>query len=295
MKWAFTLLSLSLATLSYAKLTIGTYNIRNFDYDERERIHTDKPALENILKGLKFDLLGVNEIGNVPEFNNFIGGRMPGYDVSLSKCGGAHGQHLGFVYNKTKLKLLKLTEEMAFSGEGSSGGCFTGSRPAVVGLFEEIATKQQFYAVQHHLKSGSNAGDLQNRARQFRLMQDLAKRLTASVPSLVMMGDLNTTGYRDRTGDYKNFTALLTAAGLTNLSAKIGCSAYWWGGTEDGIESPSHLDHVLMTGAMLQNKASQSVVGGHCKAVSCREASPAELGVSYTGVSDHCPQTATIR
>jgi hypothetical protein len=32
--------------MAHAALTVGTYNIRNFDYDERARIRTDKPAAE---------------------------------------------------------------------------------------------------------------------------------------------------------------------------------------------------------------------------------------------------------
>lgn len=294
MKLAVSLCCLLVSSLVQASLTIGTYNIRNFDYDERARINTNKPALENILKGLRSDLLGVTEINNVSEFNSFIGRKLPGHDVVLSNCGGAHGQHLGFVYNKAKLKLINFTEEAAFSGEG--GGCFAGSRPAAVALFEEISTRERFYAIQLHLKSGGNAADMQKRAQQYQLLQRLVKRLVASgVPSVLAMGDMNTTGYTARDNDYRSFEAMLRGAALNNLSANIGCSAYWWGGTDDGKESPSLLDHILATGPMLKNRTAASTVGAHCRAVSCREASPAQLGISYTGVSDHCPQTATIR
>lgn len=293
MKWTLGLGFLLASTLSYAGLTIGTYNIRNFDYDERARIRTDKPVLANTLKALKFDLLGVNEINNIAEFNAFVGGKLVGYDVALSNCGGAHGQHLGFVYNKTKLKLVSFSEEAQFSGQG--GGCFAGSRPAAVGLFEEISTKERFYAIQVHLKSGGNASDMTKRQQQYKQIQQLVRRLSATVPSVVVMGDMNTTGYLGRDSDYKSFTAMLANAGMSDLSANVGCTAYWWGGTEDGIETPSLLDHVLATGAMLKNKAAATTVGAHCKAVSCREASPKQLGSTYTGVSDHCPQTATIR
>lgn len=287
---------LLISGLTSASLTIGTYNIRNFDYDERERINTDKLTLANILRDLNFDLLGVNEIAHTAEFNRLIGSKLPEMDVTLSNCGGAHGQHLGFVYKKSKLRLVKTQEQMEFSGEGNQGGCFAGSRPAYVGLFEDVATRERFYAVQLHLKSGSNAGDMAKRARQYQLMQELVKKLTATdVKSVVMMGDMNTTGYLDKDEDYRRFTAMVSGAKLTDLSAKLGCSAYWWGGTEDGIESPSLLDHVLVAGPIVTNRAAQSTVRAHCQAVSCREASPSQLGVSYTGVSDHCPQTATIR
>lgn len=296
MKWTLGLGFLLASTLSYARLTVGTYNIRNFDYDERARIKTNKPELASILKGLNFDLLGVNEINNVSEFNNFVGSKLRGYDVALSNCGGAHGQHLGFVYNKAKLKLINFREEMQFSGDNNSGGCFAGSRPAAVALFEELSTRERFYAIQLHLKSGSNASSVQKRARQYQLLQKLVKDLVASgTPSVIAMGDINTTGYLDRDNDYRQFTSMLKNSSMSDLSSSIGCSAYWWGGSDDGIESPSLLDHVMATGPMLKGQKASTTVGAHCRAVSCREASPQQLGVSYTGVSDHCPQTATIR
>lgn len=295
------LLLLSLTCLisqaAFARLTVGTYNIRNFDYDERARISTDKPALESLLKSLNFDLLGVNEINNVPEFTRFIARRMPGYAVALSDCGGAHGQKLGFVYRTSKLRLVRFDEEMVFSGEGSTGGCNTGSRPAAVAQFEEVDTREKFHAIQVHFKSGGAADSIAKRANQYALLQQLFKELgDLGNRNIVAMGDFNTTGYLDRDADYRNFTGMLRAANLTDLSANIGCSAYWWGGSDDGIETPSLLDHVIATPGMLKNQTSaRATVGGHCRAVSCRAATPAQLGVSYTGVSDHCPQTATIR
>ncbi len=46
-----------LFTLSAQALTIGAYNIRNFDYDERSRIKTNKQELSLLLSSLKFDVL----------------------------------------------------------------------------------------------------------------------------------------------------------------------------------------------------------------------------------------------
>jgi len=295
-RFAF-LLALLASTMAHAALTVGTYNIRNFDYDERARIRTDKPALQAILRGLNFDLLGVNEINNTQEFARFVARAMPGFDVVLSRCGGAHGQRLGFVYNKTKLKVLRFDEEMAFSGTEGTGGCDTGSRPAAVAHFEELGTGVKFHAIQVHFKSGSNASDTAKRSGQYTLLGQLVRELTAQGNrNIIAMGDFNTTGYLGRDNDYRAFTGMVRAAGMVDLSASLACSAYWWGGSDDGIETPSLLDHVIATPGMLNNQSNaRATVGGHCRAVSCREATPAQLGASYTGVSDHCPQTATIR
>ena len=91
--------------VAWAKLTIGTFNIRNFDYDERSQVYTNKPALKDILGNLKFDLLGVNEINNIAEFDKFVTTNFSQYETQLSTCGGAHGQRLGFAFNKNKLNL----------------------------------------------------------------------------------------------------------------------------------------------------------------------------------------------
>ena len=80
MKQALTLLAL-LASLSIqASITIGAYNIRNFDYDERYRIRTDKPQLSVMLKNLKVDVLSVEEVVNKAEFELFM------LHVTTSNC-----------------------------------------------------------------------------------------------------------------------------------------------------------------------------------------------------------------
>lgn len=69
----WTLLLSLLPTLSFAaSLTVGTYNIRNFDYDERYRIKTNKPELAKIIKETQADLIAVQEINNTTEFVRYV-------------------------------------------------------------------------------------------------------------------------------------------------------------------------------------------------------------------------------
>lgn len=285
-----------LTSTAFAGLNVGTYNIRNFDYDERARTHTDKSALQNILTDIKFDLLGVNEINNAPEFERFIATKFSAYNVRLSTCGGAHGQRLGFVYNKSKLKLLSFNEELSITNPGSQGSCNTGTRPLAVAYFEELSSGEKFYAIQAHLKAGGNASDMNKRAQQYSILEKFVKDLVAKGnKQIVISGDFNTTGYTLRDSDYSKFTSMVRNAGLVDLSANVGCTAYWWGGTDDQIEDPSILDHILVTNDFLKNKQAKTQTHGHCKQLSCRSASPQQLGVSYEGVSDHCPQTVMAR
>jgi endonuclease/exonuclease/phosphatase family metal-dependent hydrolase len=296
MKQALTLFAL-LASLSiHASITIGAYNIRNFDYDERYRIRTDKPQLSEMLKNLKVDVLSVEEVVNKAEFELFITTNLPGYKVAISECGGAHGQHLGFIYNSASVDMLSFNEDLSISEPGQAGGCNSGSRPLGIGLFQIKSNKQKFYGMTAHLKSGSDPESVKKRSKQFEIIKKIVKELKAKtgVQDFYIAGDMNTTEYISRGIDYKLFTKLVSDLGMYDLAQDLACSAYWWGGTDDGIEEPSLLDHVIITPG-LRKTSNKAESQAHCKKVSCRKASLAELGVSYESVSDHCPITATIQ
>jgi endonuclease/exonuclease/phosphatase family metal-dependent hydrolase len=290
----FGLLLLCASVSSYAGITIGAYNVRNFDYDQRARIATDKNALATIMGSLKADVLSVEEIVNTKEFEIFVNTRMPGYDTELSRCGGAHNQHLGFVYNKNTVDLIGFSEDSATSGNGECDG---GSRPMAIALFQIKATKQKFYGITVHLKSGSTADSIVKRQEQFRAITRTVKELQAKsgVKDFYIAGDMNTTEFLSRGEDYQYLNTLTKELNMVDTSANIGCSAYWWGGTDDKIETPSLLDHVIVTKGLLKLSAPISKAHAHCAQVSCREVPVAQLGLSYGKVSDHCPVTATIQ
>ncbi|MBA2403934.1 MAG: hypothetical protein H0V66_04115, partial [Bdellovibrionales bacterium] len=249
MKSALTFLILLASISTHAAITIGAYNIRNFDYDERYRIRTNKTELSTTLKNLKADVLSVEEINNKAEFQVFITSKIPGYKYSGTECGGAHGQHLGFIYNSNTIELLSFNEDLSVSEPGQAGGCNSGSRPLAIGLFQIKATKQKFYGMTAHLKSGGDPQSIMKRTKQFEIIKNIVKELKAKngVVDFYLAGDLNTTEYLNRGADYKLLTSFVSDLGMVNLTHNLGCSAYWWGGTEDGIEEPTLLDHVIAT------------------------------------------------
>lgn len=293
----WTLLASLIPTLSFAaSLTVGTYNIRNFDYDERYRIQTNKSELSKIINSTQADLIAVQEINNTTEFTRYVKSTFQGFDAELSECGGAHGQKLGFMFNTKKLKLLSFNEDLALSGPGNTGTCYGGSRPAAIGLFEIIDTKQRFYAVSVHLKSGSQNESIEKRLGQFKVIEKIIKSLQSStgVQDFVIAGDMNTTTYNVRGVDYKALQNLASTLGATDLSKSLPCTAYWWGGSDDNIEDPSILDHVLISKGLVK-KTIKTELGGHCAAVSCKQMAAPSLGMSYSNVSDHCPVSAQIQ
>jgi endonuclease/exonuclease/phosphatase family metal-dependent hydrolase len=298
MKAFFAALAL-LSTISAQALTIGAYNIRNFDYDERYRIRTDKVELHAIIKNLNIDVLSVEEIGNTGEWDKFVQTKLPGYGTEISRCGGRGGQHLGFLYNKNTVELLSFNEDLSISDPGLPGTCDGSSRPLAIGLFKIKATGQKFYGMTAHLKAGSNADAANKRLKQLEIIkaniQDLKTK--TGVQDYFFAGDLNTTTYLQKGTDYSNLNKLAQSLGMSVLTSNIKCSAYYWGGTDDGIESPTLLDHIVATqGINGKRKAITSVQAhAHCQRVSCREVSEKELGISYKTVSDHCPVTAVFQ
>lgn len=285
------------SSLSLQALTVGSYNIRNFDYDERYQIRTNKAELHSIIKGLNADVLAVEEINNTQAFEKFVANKLPGYDTELTRCGGAHGQRLGFIYNKSTVELLSFNEDLSVSNPGGPGTCHSGSRPLGIALFQVKATGQRFYGIVAHLKSGSHGSSVSKRHQQFSIIAKLIKELkrNTGVKDFLLAGDVNTTEYLNRGADYRAFNQMAEDLGMIILTKKLGCSSYWWGGTDDDIETPSLLDHVVLTPGLVKNNNTSARVGGHCQKVSCRQAHIRELGISYESVSDHCPITATIQ
>ncbi len=296
MKAFFSAAFLLICTSVNAGITIGTYNIRNFDYDERYKITTNKVELASLLSSLKTDVLNVQEINNTAEFENFVALKLPGYDTELSRCGGAHGQRLGFLYKKSTVDLLSFNEDLSISEPGSRGGCDTGSRPMAIALFQIKATKQKFYGLSVHLKSGSDPDSKAKRIKQLKIIQNTIKELKSKtgVADFYIAGDFNSTEYLGRGSDYQTLTGIVRDLGMTDLASNLKCTAYWWGNTDDGIETPSVLDHMLVTPG-LSKGSPNAKAAGHCQKVNCREVPVRELGIIYQSVSDHCPVTATLQ
>jgi endonuclease/exonuclease/phosphatase family metal-dependent hydrolase len=296
MKRIMGLLLLSTTLSTQAAITIGAYNIRNFDYDERSRVSTNKTELSAIIKSLNADVLSMEEVNNTAALEKMVAEKMPGYETSISRCGGAHGQHLGFIFNTAKIELLSFTEDLTITEPGTAGACDAGTRPLAIGLFQIKATKQKFYGFTAHLKSGSDPEAMAKRTQQYEILRKIVAATIAksTVKDFYIAGDLNTTEYLNRGADYKGLTKAVSALGAKDLAAGLACSAYWWGGTDDGIETPSLLDHVIVSPGLLKTSGTAKV-SAHCQKVSCRAASLKDLGISYESVSDHCPVTATIQ
>lgn len=281
-----------------AALNVSSYNIRNFDYDERSHTPTNKAKLAQTIKEINPDLLGVQEINQTREFKDFIQREFFGkYETSLTECGGGGDQKLGFVYNRSKLELLSFKEDRRVMNPYAPHQtmCDLGSRPLALGKFKVSATGQVFVAIAVHLKAGGQYNSVKKRFRQLELLSEvIQEQREQGVEKFVVMGDFNSTRYSHDPNIRAKFLKVVEQMGLKDVTANIGCTSYWWGGRPDGRQYPSHLDHILVSPNF--GKASQAAARayGHCAKLSCAATQENEMGVSFDEVSDHCPIATSI-
>ncbi|MEX0799471.1 MAG: endonuclease/exonuclease/phosphatase family protein [Bacteriovoracaceae bacterium] len=284
----------------HAKLTMASYNIRNFDYDQRSRVPTNKNKLYQTLTQVNADLLAVQEINQTEVFKNFIDRKFFGrYGVALSECGGAHDQRLGFVYDKAKFQLISFREDLRISNPQApnQGFCQRGSRPLAIGVFKIKDSGKTFVAFSVHLKSGGQERSIQKRFKQLKLLKTVMdEHRSRGFDNFALMGDFNTTEYRDAGRVYRDFKNMLAKMNVKDASAAVKCTSYWWGGKPDGKEYPSKLDHILLSGSFLKSAkgSAQAKVYGHCAKLDCSAAPKEDLGAVYNQVSDHCPLSLSI-
>lgn len=279
-------------SLSYANLRFASYNIRNFDYDERSNTPTNKSHLVRTIQSLKSDLIAVQEINDTDEFERMISTQFKGkYKAVLSMCGGAHGQRLGFVYNVNKFRLIKFDEDLRLSNPSSpeQRNCNHGSRPLAIGVFNILNTNKKLVAMSLHLKSGGRPKNISKRFKQHNLLNTIINEYRSrKISNFVIMGDFNSTEYI-RNGEVKRkFDNSVKRMGLIDSTKNLKCSAYWWGGSQDSQQYPSMLDHILISPSLITKRPKVESYG-HCKKLSCRVTLESQMGIGFDEVSDHCP------
>lgn len=277
---------------SFAAINIGTYNIRNFDYDERSQTPTNKSQLVRILKSMDADLLGVQEIHEKRTFSHMIDrnfGRH--FQTFLTDCGGAHDQHLGFVVNTSKFEVIHFREDLRTVNVNSphQSGCHQGSRPLAIIQLKHRKSQARLAAIAVHLKSGGRPNSIRKRFKQIAEVMKVKKELgKQGYDKVIILGDFNTTEFKSKNQDQKNeFNQHLRRVDLNNQTASLKCTSYWWGNQDDGIQYPSHLDHIITSRSLTQIGAPK--VYGHCQALACQSSPESSMQVSFNEVSDHCP------
>jgi endonuclease/exonuclease/phosphatase family metal-dependent hydrolase len=286
MKFAVLLFLLSTAT--WAKWSVSTYNIRNFDRDP-EAGPTDLVELGKIVKEFRSDVMAFSEVGNVAAFDALVKRNLPGYAYQVSTCGGFGRQHLAVVYRRASFDYVKHVEDLSLSGSTDRCGSL---RPLFLVTLRHRASGQAYTFGALHLKAGGSPRAMAQRWQQYRQLTGVAEAHAAA--NLILLGDFNTTGYNIKDEDFAKFEEFLDRARLRTTSEELGCTSYWSGIAGGDEHQSSILDHIVVPAATAA--AIEFVkVGAHCARLACAPAMPAELGRSYEAVSDHCPIQVTIR
>lgn len=284
------MLMLLFSTTVWAKWSVSTYNIRNFDRDMREG-RTDLAELARIIKTAKSDVMAFEEVINVQAFKKMVAENLPGYAFQITTCGGGAKQQLAVAYNQATFDFVSRIEDRTFSGGEGTNGCGPLRPVLVVDLrHKESNTVYTFGVV--HLKAGGFTRDMERRWKQYGGLKHLSDRYINK--NLILLGDFNTTGYILKDEDYARFENFIGRASMRTMSETLGCTSYWTG-TLGGEElQPSILDHIVIQDKNVRGVA-EVKLGAHCARVSCRPAIRADLGLSYESVSDHCPIQVTFK
>lgn len=285
MNMKFTLLILLLISSSvWAKWSVSTYNIRNFDQDPTSG-KTDLVELKKIITTMKSEVMAFNEVVNAEAFDGLVKSTLPGYQYKLSTCGGRGKQKIAIAYDPAIFDFVTMKEDFTFSGSGLEGTCGT-LRPVFLVTLKMKKTKEVYTFGGVHLKAKGDLASMQTRWGQYRKLENLVQEVGNG--RLILLGDFNTTGYNIRDEDYTRFNNFLNQAGMWTASEELGCTSYWTGADEDPSMKASILDHIVMSNA-LSTKVEATRVGAHCQRTSCDEVLVSGLGLSFEKVSDHCP------
>ena len=285
-------------------LRFVSWNVRNFPIDERPEDpelgysrRTNICDLEEVLAGLDGDVLVLQEVNDTRRFPPILrrasGDRKMG--VRFSAGGGRFGQHLAIAWD---VEALELVDEPV---DVTDTVFEEGMRPAFAAYLRSRRPSGLDFTVVvvHHESGPRNFGD---RRRQNRALADWIKGWVEEVddPDVVVLGDFNTTGSPRGgfEGELQSMDSILGSAGLQRLPNVTGCSSYWEGGGDpDGVQHPSLLDHVFLSGFGDDAVARPLEAWLHCARFECSElvSRPGAEDGTFWDVSDHCPLTFELR
>lgn len=262
-------------------LRIATWNIENYGMRGKR---TDEDRLRALLADADADVVAVQEIQDAPRFARLVAGVSGGgrrYAFVSSRCGGKRGQLVGFVVDTARVR-LRGTEELPQLAPGRDDACSIDDRPGLLGRF--AADGHRFDLLVVHFAAG--AGQLAKRLDQWDRALQIADGRQAEGEAVAIMGDVNSTGYRDDAGGERTaIRAKLRAAGMRLLTEGLACSEYYRPQDRGQLEA-SALDHFAATADFPIEHVAR--VRGYCAEVRCQPRLD-EVPADYANVSDHCP------
>lgn len=287
------LLLFGLRSCSAPELRIGTFNIRMFGQK------TDRVRLTEILAELDADVIAIQEIRDEQALSalaaELSAKTSRSYQAVRSDCGGRQRLHLGFLFD-TRRASLDSVREFPELREDRSGSCFEGERAGLLGSFSSRGRfsirSSTLHVLNVHFAAGGDVGQAQSRQLSLqRALRILASLGQSGADRLVLLGDLNTTGYaNDQYGERSAVHRQLEQSGMKTITDDLSCSAYWKPSRFSPYQ-PGKLDHVIVSSSVAA--AAPSSVQGFCAALDCQPSQ--RVPNDFDAVSDHCPVVVTVR
>jgi hypothetical protein len=274
-------------------LRLGAWNIEWFPD------HTDVGWLACTLAWMNLDLLAVEEFRATPAAQAALAqllgelGRLTGAEwrADFQTCGIVSSQHVGFLWNATRLRLVHAEDAWALNARahGPADPCAGRLRPGRADDFApRDASMPPFRAIAVHLKSGAKPEDAAERATALqRLSEALAGNLHGRV---AILGDFNSMGIGTRVSPRAEVAALdvlatATAPGFALAHPTPACTEYYRG-------RGGELDHALVSRPLGKIRPEETSVSGYCALAQCAPIAPWRLDqrpAAYRALSDHCP------
>jgi len=289
-------------------LRVGTWNIRWFPRgcpsnrtcpDQT----TDLPWLACTIAWMHVDVLALQEMLATPdaefslnglraELNRLTGGS---WQVDLQSCGGASDQHVGFLWNSSRVALLQRTDAWELNGAatGPTGSACAGNlRPGRYALAKTpIGVDVHLLSV--HFDSGTTTRDYGHRRQAAQRLGQIAIGSTPILkldPDVFVLGDYNTMGRQDSPPvSAQEELAVLDgelAPGFRRLPMTPHCTEYFEG-------KAGALDHVVVSTGM-QEVAATARVTGYCALAACGNLT-GPMPAAAERLSDHCPVVVEIQ
>jgi endonuclease/exonuclease/phosphatase family metal-dependent hydrolase len=278
---------------------VGTWNIRWFPDGEMHpsptTIPTDLRWLACVITWMNVDMLAVQEIRTTTEahtawesvIDGIVGLGGGTWTVQVQPCGAARAQHVGFLWNTTRVTLSELNEVWQLNGAATSPSqpCAGNLRPGFHAYVKTHATGgPSFHTVVAHLDSGRGDRDFGNRQTAFSRIGSATAPMRSTDSDVVILGDFNTMGRDSGVSAAQEITGMTTtaaSAGFDRLPVEPQCSEYFNG--EGGW-----IDHVLVSRAMAEVTLRSATMTGYCALAGCgRITGP--MPPAYQNLSDHCP------
>ncbi len=282
-----------LRSCSAPMLRIGRFNVRTFG------LQTDRVRLGELLQEADADIISLQEIRDSQALDQLAAELSAktsrSYQAVRSDCGGKQRLHLGFLFDIDRVRLDSVREFPELR-EDRGGSCFDGDRAGLLGSFSSrgrfAVRRSKLHLLSVHFPAGADLGQAQSRQvflqRALRILESIRQR---GEDRVVLLGDLNTTGYRDdQHGERSAVHRQLEQSGMKPLTDEVRCSAYWKPSPFSPY-LPGKLDHVIASSTI--DAIEPPSVQGFCAELQCQQAQ--RIPADFDAVSDHCPVVVTVR